>query len=87
MRCASLCGTALAAAALASTASAQSLPPEANLPAVRAAAQACAPDIARFCPNVMPGGGRIVRCLIGNASALNPPCRTAMLNARSAVGQ
>jgi hypothetical protein len=72
--------------ALAQTPAPQGLPPEANLPAVKAAQSACNADIAKFCPTVQPGGGRIVRCLVANAPQLTPACRTGMLAARSAVG-
>jgi Cysteine rich repeat len=74
--------TALAAAALA-----QNLPPEANAPAVKAARAACSADIQKFCANVEPGGGRIVRCLVGNASQLSAGCRSSMLSAKTALGR
>jgi hypothetical protein len=53
---------------------------------VQAAHAACAGDIAKFCPTVQPGGGRIVRCLVANGPQLTPACRSGMLAARSAVG-
>ncbi len=39
------------------------------------AKQACAPDIARFCADVVPGGGRLIRCLEPHAGELTPACR------------
>lgn len=76
--------------ALGSTAlavSAQQLPSEANNPAVKAAQAACSADIQKFCPNVVPGEGRIVRCLVANADQLSTPCRSSMLVAKSAIGR
>jgi hypothetical protein len=62
------------------------LPPEANHPAVKEAAAVCMPDVTKFCAGVVPGGGRIVRCLVANKDALNPDCRASMLKAKSALG-
>lgn len=77
--------------ALPSVAAAQQLPsglpPEANNPAVRAAAVACAGDIQKFCPTVQPGGGRIVRCLVANRDGVSDACRAAILTAKSALGR
>jgi len=36
----------------------------------------CAPDRRRLCSNVLPGGGRVVRCLMDNRDALSPACRS-----------
>jgi hypothetical protein len=77
----------LGIAGLAAVAFGQNLPPEANAPAVKAAQAACSADIQKFCANVEPGGGRIVRCLVGNASQLSAGCRTSMLSAKSALGR
>lgn len=74
-------------AALPALASAQQLPPEANNPAVRAAAAACSVDIQKFCPTVLPGGGRIVRCLVANRDGVSEVCRAAILTAKSALGR
>lgn len=65
----------------------QGLPPEASLPAVQAAWIGCQNDIQRFCPDVPPGGGRIVRCLVANHHELTPVCLNGMLNARAALGR
>ncbi len=66
---------------------AQQLPPEANNPAVRAAASQCQGDIQKFCPNVEPGGGRIVRCLVQNRDAVSAACKESIGKARTALGR
>jgi Cysteine rich repeat len=63
------------------------LPPEASNPAVQAAWFACNGDIERFCPDVQPGGGRIVRCLVSNFTNLTYACRSGMLTAKSVLGR
>jgi len=50
-------------------------------PSPRAAFAACAPDVRRYCPNVLPGGGRILSCLAGNKDRLTYPCRDTLLRA------
>lgn len=40
--------------------------------------QACKADVAKFCADVPPGGGRIKACLEAHASALSDPCRAAL---------
>ncbi len=42
---------------------------------------ACRPDMRRYCPNVLPGGGRILSCLAGNKDRLSHGCRDALLRA------
>jgi hypothetical protein len=37
--------------------------------------KACKTDAEKFCKDVKPGQGRIVRCLKANESALSPDCR------------
>jgi hypothetical protein len=39
------------------------------------AKQACTPDIEKFCPDVTPGGGRLIRCLAPHFEELSPACR------------
>jgi hypothetical protein len=38
----------------------------------------CAADQRAFCADVPPGGGRIVACLMRNASSVSPPCKEAL---------
>jgi hypothetical protein len=42
---------------------------------VRTGAGPCAEDIAKFCKDVQPGGGRIVACMKRNEASLSPACR------------
>lgn len=39
---------------------------------------ACAADFQRFCRDVPPGGGRIMRCLSRNADLVSQPCFQAL---------
>jgi hypothetical protein len=39
------------------------------------AKQACTPDIEKFCSDVTPGGGRLIRCLAPHYDELTPACR------------
>ena len=43
-----------------------------------AAREACKPDYQKFCSGVMPGGGRIVKCLGEHRDALAEPCKQAL---------
>jgi hypothetical protein len=75
---------AVALSALLSPARAESLPPrpyDDYGPPPRAAWAACAPDVRRFCPNVLPGGGRILSCLAGNKDRLSYGCHDALMRA------
>lgn len=38
------------------------------------AAPSCKADVAKFCPQVQPGGGRIGQCLKQNEAQLSAPC-------------
>lgn len=51
-------------------------------PAVQAAMRACAADRDRLCASVIPGNGRIVRCLAAQPAQLSPTCKSAMEQAR-----
>jgi len=42
---------------------------------VEAAREACQPDVAKFCADVKPGGGRIVACLKQHSSELSDACK------------
>jgi hypothetical protein len=58
-------------------------PPNGGPFGIRAAAQACRPDIERYCAGVLPGGGRIISCLAGNRDRLSPPCEDVLRRAES----
>jgi hypothetical protein len=83
---------AVALLALVERAQAETLPPRQGYadpppyyedypPSPRTAWEACAPDVHRYCPNVLPGGGRILACLAGNKDRLSPRCRDTLLRA------
>jgi hypothetical protein len=36
----------------------------------------CAKDFAKYCSNVTPGGGRLVRCYEENKNSMSPACRS-----------
>ncbi len=38
----------------------------------------CSEDIANFCKEIEPGGGRIISCLKRHEAQLSPPCRTKL---------
>jgi hypothetical protein len=52
---------------------AQSLPPN-----MQALIQACGADVKSFCPGIMPGSGRIARCLQANIQNISASCHTAI---------
>jgi hypothetical protein len=54
-------------------------------PAVQEAVSTCNSDRSRLCSSVMPGGGRIVRCLVEKRESVSPPCQAAILKARDAL--
>ena len=41
-------------------------------------AQLCRADFDKLCPNVRPGGGRILACLESHAVELTPQCQAAL---------
>jgi Cysteine rich repeat len=57
------------------------------VPEVRAAISVCAADVSKFCAKVKPGEGRIVRCLMTNATAVEPACMASMASAKAALGK
>lgn len=47
------------------------------------AREACEADYRRLCAGVMPGGGRVRKCLDDHADALSPRCQQIISAARS----
>jgi len=45
----------------------------------------CTEEIRMYCPDVQPGGGRILQCLKDNESKLSPACAQRMNNLQQAV--
>jgi hypothetical protein len=45
----------------------------------------CADDIAQFCKDVKPGGGRLVRCLKEHETDLSAQCQASIQEARTKV--
>jgi hypothetical protein len=45
--------------------------------------EACGQDVARLCPGVKPGGGRIIACFKEKAVELSPGCRSALQQAQA----
>lgn len=86
-RGAALIATVVQILVIATPARAQGVDVQAALgePAVKAAIAACGADRQRLCGDVSPGGGRIVRCLIGNLESLTPTCKASLLQAREAL--
>lgn len=35
----------------------------------------CSADVAKFCPDIKPGGGRIIRCILKHEKEISEPCR------------
>lgn len=46
-----------------------------NLQVIR---KACDEDVKKLCPDIRPGGGRILQCLRGQESNLTPACRQVL---------
>src|SRR5215831_2756771 len=40
--------------------------------------KACEEDVKKLCPDIRPGGGRILQCLHGQESNLTPVCRQVL---------
>ena len=47
---------------------------------------ACLADVQKLCPNVQPGGGRIIDCLAQRKDDVSAPCKQAIIQARQAQG-
>jgi hypothetical protein len=56
-----------------------------RIAAVHAAISACLSDRAELCPDVTPGKGRILACLVAQADQLSPSCAGAMETASDAL--
>lgn len=52
--------------------------PSATRAQFRDTAKACKADIHQFCPDVRPGGGRVLACLHDNADKVSKSCQDAM---------
>jgi len=46
--------------------------------------QACMADYQKFCPDVKPGGGRLMACAKAHKDELSQPCKDALAQARAA---
>ena len=44
---------------------------------------ACAEDVAKYCKDVTPGGGRVVKCLKEHEKDLSPECKAGQEKARA----
>jgi hypothetical protein len=53
-------------------------PPAESKPATADLRKLCEADAKRLCPEVKPGGGRILRCLEAHGSDLSPGCRQGL---------
>jgi hypothetical protein len=53
----------------------------AQRPNAHPAVRACKPDLARFCSQVPPGGGRIKECMKAHLPELSEPCKEALFQA------
>lgn len=58
-------------------AAAQSAPPSFGQPRT-----ACAADVRTLCPDVTPGGGRIMQCMKEKRDQLSEGCKSALIAAR-----
>lgn len=47
------------------------------------AAGTCSADVARLCPDITPGGGRIAACMKQRESQLSERCRAAFLETQA----
>jgi hypothetical protein len=54
-------------------------------PKVKAAMSACEGDRSKLCGTVIPGGGRIIKCLASQEDKVTPACKTAIYEARDSL--
>jgi hypothetical protein len=74
--------------AIASTLSLAALAPAApNAFAQAAGMQYCKADVARLCPGVQPGGGRIIGCLKAHKEEVSIGCGKALQAIKAKMGQ
>jgi len=50
------------------------------------AREACKADLAQFCPDAQPGGGRLMACMRAHKDELSDGCKAALAAARAARG-
>jgi len=60
---------------------------DAMSPPMGGPAAACKQDVQTLCPNVQPGGGRILACLKGHAQQVSAGCKEAIKAERERRGQ
>ncbi len=61
--------------------------PEAPPPGARGFPAACQSDLAQFCSQVRPGGGRLKSCMRQHFGEVSPGCRQAIRQARQSRSQ
>jgi hypothetical protein len=54
---------------------------------VKEVGEACADDVASFCPDVPPGRGAVLRCLAAARADLAPPCRAVVGGAQEKLAE
>ncbi len=52
-------------------------------PAAAQTKNPCADDVAKYCKDVTPGGGRLVRCLKQHENELSPECKASQEKAKA----
>jgi hypothetical protein len=82
---AAFAATVIAAVTTVASAQDKRIEPLQWVPEMRAAIDACMADQARLCGDVVPGHGRIVRCLASQGGRLSLACATAMQKASDAL--
>jgi hypothetical protein len=56
-------------------------------PEVQAAISACSGDRSKLCASIVPGGGRIIKCLASQADKVSPPCKSAIYAAQDSLAK